>query len=323
MKAMVFTRYGPPEVLHLTEVAKPVPKDTEVLITVYATTVNRTDCGFLRASPWIVRFFSGLRRPKYTILGNEFSGQIEAVGKGVTSFAVGDRVFGFSGDTFGAHAEYLVMPGKGPLATIPERLNYKEAAPGLEGSHYALSDIRAARIQKGQKVLVYGATGAIGSAAVQIVKQIGAYVTAVCGTENVALVKSLGADKVVDYEMEDFTKDDQVYDVVFDAVGKSSFGRCTPLLRPGGIYLSTDLGYLAQNPFLALITPLFGKKKVLFPIPTISKKDVLFIRELLEAGTFKPVIDRCYRLDQVADAFRYVETGQKKGNVVVEVSHRE
>lgn len=183
-----------------------------------------------------------------------------------------------------------------------------------------MCDIRAAGIQKGQKVLIYGATGAIGSAAVQIVKHIGAYVTAVCGTENVSLVRSLGADKVVDFEKEDFTKDDQLYDVVFDAVGKSTFGKCKPLLRPGGIYLSTDLGPGAQNPFLALITPIFGKKRVLFPLPTINKSDVEFIKTLLESGEFKPIIDRCYPLDRVADAFRYVETGQKKGNVVIEVA---
>ncbi|MEK9138410.1 MAG: NAD(P)-dependent alcohol dehydrogenase, partial [Bacteroidota bacterium] len=165
------------------------------------------------------------------------------------------------------------------------------------------------------------ATGAIGSAAVQLVKHIGADVTAVCGTKNVALVKSLGADKVVDYEKEDFTKDDQAYDVVFDAVGKRSFAKCKPLLKPGGIYLSTDLGYMAQNPFLALTTPLFGKKKVLFPIPTISKRDVIFIKELIETGNFKPVIDRRYPLEEVADAYRYVETGQKIGNVVIAVAH--
>lgn len=321
MKAIVYTKYGPPDVLQLTEVEKPAPSETEVLIKIYAATVNRTDCGFLRAEPFVVRFFSGLMKPKNAILGNEFAGQIEAVGKDVTSFGVGDRVFGFSGDTFGAHAEYMVMPEEAPLATMPEHMTYEEAAPSLEGSHYALCDIRAAHVQKGQRVMIYGATGAIGSAAVQLVKHIGADVTAVCGTKNVTLVKSLGADKVVDYEKEDFTKDDQVYDVVFDAVGKRSFAKCKPLLKPGGIYLSTDLGYMFQNPFLALTTPLFGKKKVVFPIPTISKMDVIFIKDLIEAGKFKPVIDRRYSLEEVADAYRYVETGQKTGNVVIAVAH--
>jgi NADPH:quinone reductase-like Zn-dependent oxidoreductase len=269
--------------------------------------------------PWFARLFTGLFKPKWTILGCEFAGQIEATGDKVTRFTVGDRVFGFSGDTYGAHAEYMVMPEEGTLTTIPEGLTYKEAAPSLEGSHYALCDIRAAGIQKGQRVLIYGTTGAIGSAAVQLVKHIGAYVTAVCGTENVALVRSLGADKVVDYEKEDFTKDDQLYDVVFDAVGKSTFGRCKALLRPGGIYISSDLGPMGQNPFLALITPLFGGKKVLFPIPPFNKEDVEFIREIIATGHFKPVIDSSYPLEQVADAFRYVETGKKKGNVVIEV----
>ena len=321
MKAIVYNRYGSPDVLRLSQVEKPVPRDNEVLIKVYAATVNRTDCGFLRAAPFIVRFFSGLMKPRNTILGNEFAGQIEAVGKSVTSFGVGDRVFGYSEVTFGAHAEYLVIPEKAPMATIPGQMTYEEAAPSLEGSHYALFDIKAANIQKGQRVLIYGATGAIGSAAVQIVKHLGADVTAVCGTKNVALVKSLGADKVIDYESEDFTKDDLAYDVVFDAVGKSSFARCKPLLKPGGIYLSTDLGFMAQNPFLALITPMFGKKKVLFPLPTISKSDVIFIRELIEGGNFKPIIDRRYPLENVPDAYRYVETGQKLGNVVVTVTH--
>jgi len=321
LKAIVYTRYGPPDVLQLIEAEKPAPKDNDVLIKVYAATVNRTDCGVLRADPFIVRLFSGLVKPKNTILGNEFAGQIEEVGKNVTSFSVGEKVFGFNVVNFGAHAEYMVMPEEGPLATMPEHVTYEEAAPSLEGSHYALNDIRAARIQKGQRILIYGATGAIGSAAVQLVKHIGADVTAVCGTKNVALVKFLGADKVVDYEQEDFTKDDQTYDVVFDAVGKNSFAKCKPLLKPGGIYLSTDLGYMAQNPFLALITPLFGKKKVMFPIPTISKKDVIFFKELIEAGRFKPVIDRRYPLEQIADAYRYVETEQKIGNVVITVAH--
>ena len=321
MKAIVYAEYGPPDVLQLTEVGKPAPRDNEVLIKIYAATVNRTDCGCLRAAPFIVRFFTGLVKPKNTILGTEFAGQIEAIGKDVTGFKVGDKVFGYNEATFGAHAEYMVMPEDAPLATMPENMTYEEASPSLEGSHYALSDIKAAHIRKGQRVLIYGATGAIGSAAVQLVKHIGADVTAVCGTKNVALVKALGADKVVDYEKEDFTKDDQTYDVVFDAVGKSSFAKCKPLLKPGGIYLSTDLGYMAQNPFLALITPLFGKKKVLFPLPTITKKDVIFFKELMEAGKFRPVIDRLYPLDLIADAYRYVETGQKTGNVVITVTH--
>ena len=321
MRAIVNTKYGPPEVVKLMDVDKPVPKNNEVLIRVYATTVNRTDCGFRSAEYFISRFFSGLFRPKFRTLGNEFAGQIEAIGKDVTSFKTGDKVFGYNDTRFGAHAEYMVMDENGALTTMPEGLTYEEAAPITEGGHYALCDIRAAKVKSGQKVLINGATGAIGSAAVQIVKFLGATVTAVCDTKNIDLVKSLGADVVIDYKKEDFTKIPQTFDVVFDAVGKSSFGKCKPLLTKRGIYISTELGYMSQNPFLALITPILGGKKVLFPIPTISKEDVLFLRDLVEKGKYKPVIDRSYPLEQIVDAYRYVETGQKTGNVVITVDH--
>jgi NADPH:quinone reductase-like Zn-dependent oxidoreductase len=319
MKAAVLTTYGPPDVVRIAEAEKPAAKDNEVLVRVHATTVNRTDCGLRAAKPFIVRFFTGLIRPRVTVLGNEFAGEIESVGRGVTSFDVGDRVFGYSGRSFGAHAEYLVMPEDGLLATMPASLTYEEAAPSTEGSHYALSLIRAAKLQRGQDVLVYGATGAIGSAAVQLLKHLGATVTAVCDSEHLELVKGLGADRVIDYTAEDFTKDDQRYDVVLDAVGKSSFSRCRRLLKPRGIYLSTDLGPLSQNPILALITPLVGGKKVMFPIPKDEPEMVRYFKELIEAGAFRPLIDRRYRLDQIVEAYRYVETGQKIGNVVISV----
>ena len=319
MKAAVHTRYGPPDVVRILEVDKPAAKDNEVLVKVHATTVNRTDSGLRAAKPFINRFFTGLRRPRVTVLGNEFAGQVEATGRGVRSFAVGDRVFGYNGTRFGAHAEYLAMPEDGSLATMPAKVTYEEAAPSTEGSHYALSLIRKARIRSGQNVLVNGATGAIGSAAVQLLKGLGAKVTAVCGTEHVELVRSLGADRVIDYTAEDFTRDTQTYDVVLDAVGKSSFGRCKRLLKPGGIYLSSDLGPLSQNPILALITPLLRGKKVMFPIPRDNQEMVRYFRELLESGEFKPLIDRRYRLDEIVEAYRYVETGQKVGNVVISV----
>jgi NADPH:quinone reductase-like Zn-dependent oxidoreductase len=317
MRAIVYTKYGPPEVAQLQEVAKPVPADHEVLVKVQATTVNRTDCGFRSAEYFIVRFFSGLFRPKNKILGNEFAGEIEAVGKDVKSFRPGDKVFGYNDTRFGAHAEYLTMPEPGPITTMPENVSFQEAAAITEGAHYALCDIRAAKIQKGQHFLINGATGGIGSAAVQLVKYFGAEVTAVCDTKNVELVKSLGANEVIDYTGQDFTRINKLFDVVFDAVGKSSFRKCRPLLRKKGIYISTELGYLAQNPFLALLTPLFRGKKVLFPIPTISKEDVIFLKELVETGHYKPVIDRSYPLVQIVDAYRYVESGQKIGNVVI------
>ena len=319
MRAAVHTSYGPPDVVRIAEVAKPTARDNEVLVRVRATTVNRTDCGFRAAKPFFVRLFSGLRRPRLTVLGNEFAGDVEAVGGGVTSFEVGDRVFGYNGSSFGAHAEYLATPGDGLVATMPADLTYEEAAPSTEGSHYALSLIRNANIRSGQDVMVNGATGAIGSAAVQLLKHLGARVTAVCGTEHLELVAGLGADRVIDYRSEDFTKDPQTYDVVLDAVGKSSFGRCKPLLKPGGIYLSSDLGPLSLNPILALITPLFGGRKVLFPIPKDEPETVRYLKDLIESGAFRPLIDRRYPLDQIVDAYRYVETGQKLGNVVIRV----
>ena len=321
MKAIVYTKYGPPEVLKLKEVAKPAPKDNEVLIKVHATTVNRTDCATRKAEPFFARFFTGLIRPKKKILGTEFAGEIEAVGKDVTSFKVGDKVFGFSGSNFGAHAEYMIMPKEGFLTTMPANITYKEAAPSTEGAYYAHSFIRNSKIKSGQSVLINGATGAIGSAALQLVKYFGANVTAVCNTRNMALVKSLGADKVLDYTKEDFTKDDQIYDAVFDTVGKSSFSRCKPLLKPGGIYISSDLGYMAQNPILALVTPIFRKKKVIFPMPLKVDENIVLFKKLIEAGKFKGVIDRCYPLEKIIEAYRYVETGQKTGNVVITVKH--
>ena len=320
MKAAVHTSYGPPDVVRISEVDKPTAKDNQVLVKVHATTVNRTDSGLRAAKPFINRFFTGLRRPRVTILGNEFAGAVEAVGSGVRSFAVGDRVFGYNGTRFGAHAEYLAMPEDGSVATMPANLTYEEAAASTEGSHYALSLIRKAKIQGGQDILVYGATGAIGSAAVQFLKRLGAEVTAVCATEHVELVRGLGADRVIDYTAEDFTKDEQTFDVVLDGVGKSSFGRTKRLLKPRGIYLSSDLGPLSQNPILALITPLFGRRRVMFPIPRDDQEMMRYFKGLIESGAFRPVIDRRYRLDQIVEAYRYVEAGQKIGNVVISVA---
>jgi NADPH:quinone reductase-like Zn-dependent oxidoreductase len=320
MRAAVHTRYGPPDVVRIADVDTPTTKDHEVLVKVHVTTVNRTDCAFRAAKPFINRFFSGILRPKATVLGCEFAGVVEAVGIAVKSFEAGERVFGFSEWRFGGHAEYLTMPEDGPLATMPANVTFEEAAAGTEGSHYALSAISKARIQSGQRVLVNGATGAIGSAAVQLLKRLGAVVTAVCGTQHVELVRGLGADRVIDYTAEDFTKDEQTYDVVLDAVGKSSFGRCKRLLKPGGLYLSSDLGFLGQNPILALVTPLLGGKRVVFPIPPkYDQERVRGFKGMLESGEFRPVIDRRYRLDQIVEAYRYVESGQKIGNVVIDV----
>ena len=319
MKAIVYNSYGPPEVVGLQEIAKPMPKENEVLIKVCATTVNRTDCGFRSAKYFISRFFSGLIRPKYKVLGNEFAGVIEDVGRNVSLFHPGDKVFGYNDTTFGAHAEYMVLREDGPIEHIPAGLSFHHAAAITEGAHYALCNIRAARITKGQNVLVNGATGAIGSAAVQLMKHFGARVTAVCATPHLGLIKSLGADEIIDYTRQDFTSIDKTFDVVFDAVGKSTFGRCKLILKKSGIYISTELGPRFENPFLALITPLGGGQKVLFPLPSISREDVVFLKGLAESGQFKPVIDRIYRLPEIVEAYRYVETGQKIGNVVIDV----
>jgi NADPH:quinone reductase-like Zn-dependent oxidoreductase len=299
------------------EIEKPKTKDEEVLVRVFATTVNRTDSGFRSAEYFISRFWSGLLRPKHTVLGCEFAGVVEDIGKNVTSFKKGDKVFGYNDKSFGGHGEYLTTPENGAITYLPNNFNFEEAAPMTEGAHYALNNIKAAQVQAGQKILVYGATGAIGSAAVQLLKHFGAHVTAVCNTKNVKLIQSLGADVVIDYQTQDFTKTESIFDFIFDAVGKSSFGQCKPLLSKKGIYISTELGKRGENILFALFTPLLGGKKVLFPIPTMSKKDVVLFKELAEKGVFKPLIDRFYTLEEITEAYRYVESGQKTGNVVI------
>lgn len=314
------TRYGTPDLVRIREVDAPVPKANEVLVRIHATTVNRTDCGYRAAKPFITRIFTGLRRPRVTIMGTEFAGVVEALGGGVKTFEIGDRVFGYSEGRFGCHAELLTVPESGSIASIPANLTFVEAAPSTEGAHYALSLIRKAKIQQGQTVLVNGATGAIGSAAVQLLKGLGAHVTAVCDTAHLELVIRLGADRVIDYTREDFTLDDQQYDVVLDAVGKSTFGRCRRLLKPGGLYSSSELGPFGQNPVLALATALTPGKGVIFPIPRDNQAIVKHLKDQIESGTFKPVIDRRYRLGQIVEAYRYVESGQKIGNVVIEVA---
>lgn len=320
MKAIVHTKYGPPEVAKWLEVPKPVPRDNEVLIKIYASTVNRTDSGFRSAAYFISRFWSGLFRPKHQTLGCEFAGIIEGIGKGVTNFMVGDKVFGYNDKTFGGHAEFLTISEDKALEKIPDNLTFNEAAPITEGAHYALCSIRASKIKSGQNALVYGATGAIGSSAVQLLKHFGVSVTAVCNTKNVTLIKSLGADNVIDYQTQDFTKTDQKFHFIFDAVGKSSFKSCKPLLTAKGIYISTELGKNSENIFLALFTPLFSRKQVVFPIPTIGKKDLIFFKQLIENEEYKPIIDREYTLEQIVEAYKYVETGQKTGNVVLKIA---
>jgi NADPH:quinone reductase-like Zn-dependent oxidoreductase len=319
MRAIVYSKYGPPEVARLMTVPKPTPKDNEVLVKVYSSTVNRTDSGFRSAEYFISRFWTGLLRPKYQILGCEFAGIIEEVGQRVTTFKKGDKVFGFNDKTCGGHGEFLTIAETDAVINMPANLSFDEAAPLTEGAHYALVDIRAAKVKRGQNVLVYGATGAIGSAAVQLLKHFGAIVTAVCNTKNVSMVKALGADIVIDYQTQDFTKTETKFDFIFDAVGKSSFGQCKPLLSEKGIYISTELGKNGENLLFALTTPFWGGKRLLFPMPSITKQDVLFLKELVEKGEYKPVIDSFYRLDQIVEAYKYVESGQKTGNVIIKI----
>jgi len=325
MKAIVYEKYGPPDVLQLKKVAKPTAKDNEVLIRIYATTVNRTDCATIRAIPFFARLFTGMFKPKKQIPGTEFAGKIEEIGKNVKSFKAGDKVFGFDDQGSGSHAQYMTISEDKALTTIPKNITYEQAAASTEGAHYAYNFIKKVNIKSGQKILVNGATGAIGSAAIQLLKYFDVNVTAVCNTKNIELVKSLGANKVIDYTKEDFTKGEEKYNFVFDAVGKSSFAKCKPLLQSSGVYISSDLGYMAQNVFLPLITPIIkpmiGNKKTVFPIPTDIRRSILLIKKLIEQGKFKAVIDRKYPLEQIVEAYRYVETGHKTGNVVITVEH--
>jgi len=320
MKAIVYTKYGPPDVLQLKEVPKPIPKDNEVLIKIHATTVNRTDCGFRKPEyRFIIGFINGFFKPKKTILGSELAGEIEAIGKDVKTFKPGDQVFGLSTYNFGTHAEYICIPEKGSITIKPANMPYEEAAAICDGAFLAINYIRKIDYEKVPNILINGASGSIGSACVQLAKYYGARITAVCTAKNFELIKLLGADEVIDYTKEDFTKNGQQYDVVMDAVGKSSFFRCKKILKPGGVYYSTDLGFMAQNIFLALLTPIFGGKKVKFPIPKDTKEDIIFLKELIEAGKYKAVIDRTYRLEEIVEATKYVETGQKTGNVVIKI----
>lgn len=326
MRAVVYDRYGPPEVLRLEEIERPVPKEDEVLVKIHATTVTRADCATREANRrsgfavmLLSRSISGFRRPKQRILGTEFAGEVAAVGPAVSELAVGDHVFGSSGFQFGAHAEFICVRESARIAHKPKGMSFEEAATICDGGLNALWCLRGTNVPQGQRILIYGASGSIGTAGVQLAKQsFGADVTAVCSTKNVALVQSLGADRVIDYTQEDFTTNGQTYDVIFDAVGKHAFRRCKGSLKPGGSYLATDG---LRNLLLALWTARFGDKKVIFRIPPrYTKADVVFLKDLIEAGKYRAVIDRCYPLESVVEATRYVETEHKRGNVVLTVS---
>ena len=319
MKASVNTIYGSPDVLQIIGVSKPIPKDNEVLIKIHASTVNRTDCGFRNPEYLIVKLISGLFKPKNTILGTELAGEIEAIGKNVESFKIGDQVFGLNTFKFGTHAEYVCVDEKKAITPMPSNMTFNEAAAVCDGLFLAYANIKKIDFTKSPKILVNGASGSIGSATLQLAKYYGAEVTAVCNTKNIELIHSLGADNVIDYTKEDFTQNGQVYDFVLDVVGKSSYFKCKKIMKPRGIYISSELGYLSQNIFLALFTPLLFGKKVLFPIPVDKKEDILFFKKLIEEGKYKAIIDRTYSLDQIVEATKYVETGEKTGNVVIQI----
>ena len=313
MKAAVRSKYGSPKVLSIKELEPPIPKDNEVLIRVHAATVNRTDCHNLSGMPFIMRFFIGFFKPRLAITGTDFAGQIEATGKNVKFFKSGDKVMGFEFLGLQSHADYLTLPDTKEIAIIPEGIKYDQAVASVEGGYYALSVINKMKPRAGQNALVNGATGAIGSAMVQFFKFHGVNITAVCGSENNELVKSLGADRIIDYKTEDFTKDSERYDFVFDAVGKSTFGKCKSLLKKNGIYSSSG----APNLWRIFITSLSGGKKEIFAPPKNLKASLDFIKALVEKGSFRPVIDRTYSIDKIAEAYEYVASGRKIGNVIV------
>ena len=334
MKAIVYTEYGPPEVLHLEEMERPAPKDNEIRVRVHATSVNYGDLtarNFKDISPgkfnmlllflFIAKLSFGVSKPKIAILGSEFAGEVESAGKDVKAFKPGDQVFGYLGQSMGAYAEYLCMPEDGCVAIKPANMTYEEAAVAPYGPIMALSLLRKVNLQPGQKILINGASGGIGSAAVQIAKYFGAEVTGVCATPRLEFVKSLGADKVIDYTKEDFTRSGETYYLIFDVLGKSSFSRCRSSLKPGGRYLLAS--FKMKQLFQMLWTSMTGSQKVICTIAPGSVEDLRSVKELIEAGKIKSIIDRRYPLEQTAEAHRYVENGHKKGNVVITMDHND
>ena len=319
MKAVVQDRYGPPEVLRIEEVDRPVPKDDEVLVRVRASTVSQSDAHLRAANPFLWRLVAGLRRPRWRTLGVELAGDVEAVGADVAEFKVGDAVFGHPSTWFGAHAEYLCIRSSAALAHKPAGMSYDEAAAVCDGASQALSAVRLAEAGMGRRLVIYGASGSLGCAAVQLGKHFGSHITAVCGTAHVDLVRSLGADEVVDYRQEDFTQRGQTYDAIVDAVGKYSFRRGRGALRPGGLYVGTDGGPYLETLGWWVLTRFGGSRRVRMAAGRRNKPDVLFLKQLIEAGEFRAVVDRRYPMSEVVEAHRYVETWRKAGNVVLTI----
>jgi NADPH:quinone reductase-like Zn-dependent oxidoreductase len=323
MRSVVRHSYGPPEILKIQEIPKPAPKANEILVRVFASTVNRTDCGAVWGKPYIFRFFAGYPRPRHLATGSDFAGVVEEIGSSVTRFHLGQRVFGFNDHGLGSHAEYLTISQDSPIAIIPENTSFENAAASLEGGHYAYNFISKVSLKKGDRVFVNGATGAIGSAAIPFLMELEAIVTATAPTEYVPWTQSLGVEKVIDYQKTDFTKTEKgPFSFVFDAVGKSSFSACKPLLSKDGVYISSELGPHSENPFLALITPLLGGQRVVFPIPVNIKRSLTFISDMLDKGKFQPLIDPTkFKLEQISEAFEYVNSGKKIGSVVLNLAN--
>lgn len=313
MKAITYHQYGTPDVLHLTTLEIPMPKNNEVLIKIHATTVTAGDWRLRKAEPFVIRFFSGLSKPKNPVLGHELAGEIIAVGRAVKNFQRGDLVFGTTGFASGTYAEYISVPEDSTLAIKPMKLTSEEAAAMPIGAMTALFFLKKANIKHGQKVLIHGASGSIGSAAVQLAKSFGAIVTGVCSTRNIDLVQELGADQVIDYTKEDFTKSDETYDIIFNTVGKTSFAQTKHLLTPNGVYVASNA---TLTDYLQMI---FNRKKIIAGIAEQQQENLLYIKKQIEAGQLNPVIDRYYPLEETAEAHRYVEQGHKKGNVVIKI----
>jgi NADPH:quinone reductase-like Zn-dependent oxidoreductase len=313
MRAALHERYGPPEVLRVGEVPRPAPAPGEVLVRVVSSSVTRSDCGVRGSEYWFARAFTGLRRPKRIVAGMEFAGVVEELGAGATRFAVADEVFGIKG---GANAEYVCVPESGVIAHKPSRLGFEEAGAIADGALSALTMLPSLGDIEGRHIAVYGASGSIGTGCVQIAKHLGAHVTAVTDAARLDLVRSLGADEVVDYTREDWTRRGP-FDGVLDAVGKSSFRKARRALRPGGVYASADLGYLWHGPLVILATKWIGSRKARLALARYRQDDLQVLRELIESGAYRPVIDRTYPLEEIVEATRYVETGQKTGNVVL------
>jgi NADPH:quinone reductase-like Zn-dependent oxidoreductase len=325
MRAALYQAYGSPAVLRLGEIPPPIPKKGELLVRVFAATINRTDCALLAGQPWINRMVTGLIKPRNPIPGTDFAGEVVATGSEKSAFQVGDRIFGLNDAGLHSHAEYLCISEKAAIALLPVNTSFEDAVACLEGAHYAINFLNKVYLKAGDRVLVNGASGGIGSALVQLLCLTNAHITAVCAEAQFPLLRSLGAQNLIDYQTTDFTRTNETYHFIFDAVGKSTFGRCKPNLLPGGVYISSELGPWGQNLFYALSTPLMAllpgaKKQVKFPIPTGIRQNVQYIRSLIEAGQYQPVIEKSYPFNDIQSAYEHAASGRKIGNVVVRIN---